>query len=507
MKKILRSLFCLGAVFSAATFTSCNNDDDGGNTTNPPVQKPNLEFYGLTTSNSLVKYNANNSATAISTMPVTGLQASENLLAIDFRPGTGQLYGLGSTNQLYIINTSSGAATAVGAPFTPAVSGSMVGFDFNPTVDRIRLVTSSGQNLRLHPETGAVAATDGNLNPGSPNVGSAAYTNNMAGASFTELFVIDFSTKMLYKQDPPNDGDLTGIGNLDLTGNVSADGGFDIAPSGSVALANFTTAGMDHLYQINLTTGKATDLGMLSTSIIGIAIPTSPVAYAVDGSNNLHTFNFMSPGTPVSKAITGLQPSESVVGIDMRPVTGQLFALGSTGRLYVINTATGASTMVGAGPVATLVGTDFGFDFNPFVDKIRIVSDTGQNLRVNPVDGSLVATDGNLNPGTPTITAAAYTNSYPGTASTVLYDIDSATDMLYKQDPPNAGTLTAIGSLGIDVMDTNGFDIGGNSNTAYAILTVGTTNKIYSINLSNGSATAIADFPASVNGFAVGLGF
>lgn len=507
MKKIFRTLFCLGAVLSAATFTSCSNDDDGGNTTNPPVQKPNLEFYGLTSSNSLVKYNANNSTTVISTTPVTGLQAGENLLTIDFRPGTGQLYGIGSTNQLYIINTSSGAATAVGAPFTPAVSGNMVGFDFNPTVDRIRLVTSSGQNLRLHPETGAVAATDGNLNPGTPNIGSAAYTNNMSGASSTELFVIDFSTKMLYKQDPPNHGDLTAVGNLEVAGTVSADGGFDIAPMGNVALANFTAAGMDHLYQIDTMTGKATDLGMLSTSIIGIAIPTSPVAYAVDGANNLHVFNFMEPGTPVSKAITGLQPSESVVGIDMRPVTGQLFALGSTGRLYILNTSTGAAAMVGAGPVATLAGTDFGFDFNPFVDKIRIVSDTGQNLRVNPVDGSLVATDGPLNPGTPMVTAAAYTNSFPGTATTVLYDIDSATDMLYKQDPPNAGTLTAIGALGIDVMDANGFDIGGSSNTGYAILTVGTAHKIYSVNLTNGTATAIADFPAAVNGFAVGLGF
>jgi len=508
MKKIFRTLFCMGAVVSAATFTSCNNDDDGGNMTNPPVaEKPNLEFYGLTSSNSLVKYNANNSTTVMATTPVTGLQASENLLSIDFRPGTGQLYGLGSTNQLYIINTATGAATAVGAPFTPAVAGTMVGFDFNPTVDRIRVVTSSGQNLRLHPETGAVAATDGNLNPGTPNVGSAAYTNNMSGASATELFVIDFTTKMLYKQDPPNDGNLTSIGNLEITENVSGDGGFDIAPTGNVALANFTSAGMDHLYQINLMSGKATDLGMLSTSIIGIAIPTSPVAYAVDGSNNLHIFNFMSPGTPVTKVIAGLQPSENVVGIDMRPVTGQLFALGSTGRIYVINTATGATAMVGAGPVATLEGSDFGFDFNPLVDRIRIVSDSGQNLRVNPNDGLLVATDGALNPGSPMVTAVAYTNSFPGTTSTALFDIDSATDMLYKQDPPNAGTLMPIGALGIDVMDANGFDIGGTSNTGYAILTVGTSSKIYSINLMNGTATAIADFPAAVNGFAVGLGF
>jgi len=506
MKKILRTLFCLGALASAPIFTNCTSDDDGGSTTNPPVDKPDLQFYGLTSSNSLVKYNANNTASVMSTTPVTGLQAGENLLAIDFRPGTGQLYGLGSSNQLYIINTNSGTATAVGSAFTPAVSGTMVGFDFNPTVDRIRLVTSSGQNLRLHPETGAVAATDGNLNPGTPNIGAAAYTNNKSGASSTELFVIDFTTKMLYKQDPPNDGDLNAIGSLDLTNNPATDGGFDISSENNIALANFTAAGMDHLYQINLTTGKATDLGMLSTSIIGIAIPTSPVAYAVDSANKLHIFNPMAPGTPVSKDITNLQGGESVVGIDMRPVTGQLYALGSTGQLYILNTATGAATAIGASPLP-LTGTDFGFDFNPLVDRIRIISDSGQNLRVNPINGDLVATDSALNPGTPAVTGAAYTNSFAGTTSTVLYDIDSTTDMLYKQDPPNAGTLNAVGNLGVNVMETNGFDIGGTSNTGYAILTVGSAHKVYSINLSNGTATAVADFPTSVKGFAVGLGF
>ncbi|RZJ69310.1 DUF4394 domain-containing protein [Flavobacterium sp.] len=506
MKKILRSLVCLSAL--AATFTSCNNDDDGNNPNNPGTEKPNLEFYGLTSGNSLVKYNANNSTSVISTTPVTGLQSGENLRAIDFRPGTGQLYGITSANRLYVINTTSGAATVIGTTaFAPALDGTMVGFDFNPTVDRIRVVTSSGQNLRLHPETGALAAEDGDLNPGTPSVGAAAYTNSTSGASSTELFVLDYATGTLHKQDPPNDGVLTSVGSLEVTGTTSADGGFDISANGNIALANLTTDGMDHLYQINLSTGKATDLGMLSTSIIGIAIPTNPVGYAVDAANNLHTFNFLDPGTPVTKAITNLQAGESVVGIDMRPATGQLYALGSTGRIYVLNTATGAAAMVGSGPVATLEGTDFGFDFNPFVDRIRIVSDTGQNLRVHPTDGVLVAADGALNPGTPNVTAAAYTNNYPGTASTVLYDIDSTTDMLYKQDPPNNGTLASVGGLGIDVMENNGFDIGGASNTGYAILTVGTTAKIYSINLTTGAATAVANFPSSVNGFAVGLGF
>lgn len=509
MKNNFKLLFCLSALI-ATSLTGCSSDDDNNeNPTVPPaVQKPDLEFYGLTASNSIVKYNANNSASVISTTPVTGLQPSENLMAIDFRPGTGQLYGLGSTSRLYLINTNTGAATALGAtPFSPTVSGSLVGFDFNPTVDRIRLVTSSGQNLRLHPEIGAVAATDTNLNPETPNVGSAAYTNSMSGASTTELYTVDFTTAMLHKLDSPNAGTMASVGSLQLPSAPTGDGGFDIAATSNIALANFTVGGANHLYQLDLTSGKATDLGMLATPIIGLAIPTSPVAYAVDATNNLHIFNFMSPGTPVTKAITGLQAAETVVGIDMRPATGQLYALGSTGRLYVINTSTGVTAMVGVAPVAVLSGSDFGFDFNPVVDRIRIVSDTGQNLRVNPNDGLLAATDTSLNPGTPNVTAAAYLNNYPGTTTTTLFDIDSTTDMLYTQNPPNNGTLVAVGALGIDVTAMNGFDIGGTSNMGYAILTAGSASKIYSINTTTGAATAIADFPASVKGFAVGLGF
>jgi hypothetical protein len=503
MKKTINLIYCIGTALLTATFTSCSSDNDS-----VIVSKPDIEFYGLTTANSLVKYNANHSETAMSTTTVTGLQAGESLLAIDFRPATGQLYGLGSTSRLYTINTNTGAATAVGiAPFAPALTGTLSGFDFNPTVDRIRVVTSSGVNLRLNPDTGLIAATDTNLNPGTPNISSAAYTNNTALATTTSLYVIDNTTGMLYQQNPPNAGTLTAIGSLDIPGAITGDGGFDIDATNGTAIASLTSDGENHLYQIDLTTGEAIDLGELAASIIGLAIPTTPIAFAVDASNNLNIFNFNSPGVPAVKAITGLQAGETIFGIDMRPATGQLYALGSTGRIYTLATATGTATMVGAGPAFVPNGTDFGFDFNPTVDRIRIVSNTGQNIRLNPNDGSLASTDASLNPGTPNVTAAAYLNNYVGAATTVLYDIDTTTDMLYMQAPPNAGTLVSVGALGVDATASNGFDIGGTSNTAYAILTVGGTNGIYTINITTGAATLITSFPGSVKGFAVGLGF
>ncbi len=474
-----------------------------------PLIKPDVVFYGLTSNNQLVKYNALNSQSVISTVSITGTGPSEKIMAIDFRPATGQLYGLGNSSRLYIINQETGAATGLGtAPFTPAINGTLAGFDFNPTVDRIRLVTSSGQNLRLNPETGTVAAVDVALNPGTPSIIGAAYTNSVAGAATTTLFDIDISTNKLYKQDPPNNGTLVEVGSLLSTAVAGNDGGFDISPDNSVALANFTVGANSVLFSIDLTTGVATNLGNLITPITGLAIPTAPVAYAVDNSNNLQIFNFNNPGTPVSKSITGLQPAETILGIDMRPATGQLFALGSSSRIYAINMSSGAATMAGAAPLATLLsGTSFGFDFNPTVDRIRVVSNNGQNLRLNPNDGTIAATDAALNPGTPAISGAAYTNNFAGSTATVLFDIDATTDKVYTQNPPNNGTLVELGSLGVDAAGEIGFDIGGTTNKAYAMMTVAGATKIYSINTATGAATQVAAFPNAIRGFAVGLGF
>jgi len=504
MKKVIRTSILPLFTLLVILFSSCNIDDD---VIMPPVVtviKPDVVFFGISASNQLIKYNANASQNVAAQFTVSGLQASENILAIDFRPATGQLYGLGNTSRIYVINPETGVARAIGAgPFTPAINGTITGFDFNPTVDRIRLVTNTGQNLRLNPETGTVAATDAAINPAAALMG-AAYTNSFAGAASTVLYDID--GQKLYKQDPPNNGTLVEVGSLGLI--ATGGGDFDITNDNKVALAALTVSGVNSLFQIDTATGKAVNLGDLATPVIGIAIPTRPVAYSTDNANNLLIFNLATPGTPVSKAITGLQAGENILGIDMRPATGQLYALGSTSRLYIINLSSGAATVVGTSPFTTLlVGTSFGFDFNPTVDRVRIISNTGQNLRLDPNTGLIAAVDGVLNPGTPAASGAAYTNNFAGSTATSLFVIDPSTDKLYIQNPPNNGTLVEVGALGVNVETDNGFDIGGRTNLAYALLTVGTTTKIYSINLSTGAATSVADFPGLTKGFAVGLGF
>ena len=486
---------------------------------NLPAPKSTI-FYALTNANELVKYSSGNPLSELSSVSITGLvSSSEKLLAIDFRPATGQLYGVTNQSRLYVINQNTGTATAVSlTPFSPAINGTQIGFDFNPTVDRIRLVTSTDQNMRLNPETGTVAATDGSINPAGSTVTAVAYTNSVAGAASTILYDIDVENDRLSIQSPPNAGTLTPVGSLGL--QAFGEAGFDIAPDNSVAIAAIfgrdfeageaeeSNGNKYRFYYIDLATGAATNAGKTDRVIVGLAIPSNPVAFAVDSSNKLLIFNPTSAAAPVSKSITGLQPMETILGIDMRPATAQLYALGSTSRIYTINMASGIAMAVGTGAFSpALSGTTFGFDFNPTVDRIRVVSNTGQNLRLNPVTGSVASSDPKLNPGTPSVDGAAYTNSFPGATSTILYDIDYVTNRLHIQNPANAGTLDAGKPLGIDVAAGNGFDIGGRTNNAWAIFTVNGLPGLYSISLSAGNANRIMSFPVGVNGFAVGLGF
>ncbi|MEJ7559176.1 MAG: DUF4394 domain-containing protein [Pedobacter sp.] len=502
----LYTLAFLCLIFSSIAFTSCKKDRD----VKPEVLTPgpDLNFYALTNDNRLLSLNAKNPSSVLSQVSISGLQTGENILGIDFRPATGQLYGIGSSSRLYVIDYKTGAARAIGATaFATAISGTSFGFDFNPTVDRIRLVSSSGQNLRLNPETGSVMIVDGVIN-GVTNaqVSSVAYTSNRAGAATTTLFDIDAATDKLYKQDPPNDGKLVEVGSLGV--DVDQIGGFDINPDGSVALAALQVSGQSSLFTVDLTSGKAMKIANLSGQITGIAIPTEPVAYAISTSNELLIFN-PSSQTPtlVAKTITGIQVGESILGLDMRPLNGQLYALGSTSRIYTINASSGAATMVGTGPLSTLIpATAVGFDFNPVPDRIRIVGNNGQNFRINPVDATLTV-DMPISLAGATITGAAYTNNFAGTTATVLYDIDSTIDRLYKQDPPNNGTLVDVGPLGINVEATSGFDIGGTSGIAYGIFTVGTVQRLYSVNLTSGATTAISTIATPVRGFTLGLGF
>lgn len=372
------------------------------------------------------------------------------------------------------------------------------------------MVTDKGQNLRLHPETGGLAAIDGSINPEGKNISSVAYTNSFAGTATTTLYDIDFAAGKLYRQIPPNDGTVVEVGNLGVSGMES--GGFDISPDNKMAIAiGSPSDGFNYsiLYSINLTNGSATVIGKTDQIIIGVAIPTNAVAYAIDLDHQLWIFNPLRAGTPiVKKAITGLVRGERIVGMDMRPLNGQLFILGRTNRMYTVNMSSGAATIVGTQPFSqSLNGTRFGFDFNPTVDRIRIVSNKGQNLRAHPVTGDIAVVDGGLNPGTPSIDAAAYTMNFPGATTTTLYVLDYLSNIVYTQIPPNNGTLNFFSTLDADISESNGFDIGGASGNAMGVFTIGDNTFVCGVDLPSGHVTATMPLNDQVVGFALGVGF
>lgn len=500
-----RKLSLLLITALSLTAVSCS-DDDSNSIDNPGSNAPDVDFTALTTGNKIAYYNARNLSAPTSTLNVTGLQPSETLLSIDYRPATGQLYALGSTSRLYFINEQSGLATALGAAaFSPAIASQNASIDFNPTVDRIRLVADSGQNLRLHPELGTVAATDGSINGGTnPKIGAVAYTNSMAGASATVLYDIDYQQDKLYIQNPPNDGGLQEVGNL--TVDFASVVGFDIIADNSVALAVTADTEGSKLYSINLETAKATWAGNFGTSIKSIAFKTNPVAFAVTAANKLHRFNPMNPAENAVD-LMGMMEGETIVGLDFRPATGALYAITNQSRLLTVNTANGQVTAVGSGLTPSVSGSSIGFDFNPMVDRIRLVTNTGQNLRLHPDLGTVAGTDAMLNPGSPSVSGAAYTNNFVTAASTALYVLDAQTDMLYSQTPPNDGVLVPVGAIGFDITSDNGFDIGGSSNMAFGLLKVNNTTAVYSFNLTTGAATKVRDFNINATAMAVGLGF
>ena len=225
----------------------------------------------------------------------------------------------------------------------------------------------------------------------------------------------------------------------------------------------------------------------------------------ISANGRLVLFRSDDPEAATTVKIRGLQKKEKLLAIDVRPLNGQIYGLGSTSRIYTINRTTGQATAV-AGPLDPLLaGESFAFDFNPVVD--RIVSDSGQNLRVNPDTGLIAAVDAGLayaggdpNFATiPGVVACAYDNNdnNPATTSTTLYNIDATRDILVVQNPPNAGALNTIGDLGVDITDVAGFDISGNTGIAYAGLVVKDGNKkrlrttLFTVNLATGATTSL----------------
>lgn len=253
----------------------------------------------LTNGHDLVKVQANQPGRALERKPLTGLPPGDSLVGIDYRVAYGTLFGLSDKGVLYTIDTGTGVLTAITRPGSHATMGDVsftrfggeYGFDFNPAADRIRVVNPRRENLRLHPETGGIAATDPNLAyaPTDPNaaqaprIGAAAYTYNTKNSKLTTNFAIDLALGNLVLQGSreddtaavsPNNGVLFTVGSLGL--GPLAGASFDIADISNRAFAALRPegSGQTRLYDVDLATGRAKVLGTLlnGQAVKGIAI-------------------------------------------------------------------------------------------------------------------------------------------------------------------------------------------------------------------------------------------
>src|SRR5258706_2081758 len=273
MRRLTPALVCLAAALALVA---------------PPAVGESL--IGLTNANVLVRFDSATPGTLQSSVSVTGLTAGDALVAIDARPTTGLLYGLGvngASAHLYTIDATTAAATPLGGTITLPLSGGVVGaetvfgFDFNPTVDRIRVVASNRDNFRLSPNTGVVAGADTALTAGAVIAG-AAYDRNTVGASKATLYAIDSATDQLVRiggvdgNPSPNGGVVTAVGPLGV--GTTSDVGFDISPTGT-AFASLSSASASSLYTINLGSGAATLVGSIGPSptlLLDVAVARSP---------------------------------------------------------------------------------------------------------------------------------------------------------------------------------------------------------------------------------------
>ncbi|MBP6396531.1 MAG: DUF4394 domain-containing protein [Saprospiraceae bacterium] len=501
--------------------------------------------YGFA-SGQLISFDAQSPQIIISSTTITGWDVGLTLSGLDSRPATGQLYALGydqisGSARIYTIDTETAVASPVGNnAITLKPNMGKVSFDFNPTVDRIRVVGSNNANYRLHPVTGALVATDGDLsfattdnNAGTnPSIGGVAYTNSYIGSAATTLINYDDSLNVFCTQIPPNNGTLNTLGSSGIIVDLlQAETDFDIyfdAASGSNLgfLSSQLTPGSTMLFSVNLTTGLVSpigNIGLASVSDIAVALPTpskaeieGQLAFAINSANSLLSFDTQNPALVRSQlGISGLSAGQSLVGMDFRPATGELYALGynatnGESQLYTINTTTGAATAVNAGPIVLSLGngSQVGFDFNPTVDRIRVIAANNANYRLHPVTGAIAATDGSLNFAAadvnsgknPSIGSGAYTNSFKGATTTTLYVYDDSLNVLCTQVPPNDGILNTLGSsnLTANLMDASGdldiyYDTENQQNVAYGIVNItGTTaDVLYKVNLSTGLFTQI----------------
>lgn len=512
---------------------------------------PEQRVFAVTDSNVLIRFLAE-APEAVDEIGMIPLSGGEDVVGLDFRPASGALFALTSDARLLQIDPENAQATEVTANIIPEMGmldGNRVDIDFNPAANALRIVTDAGQNLRIGPgalpdNDGGPAIIDGQLGY-RQGVAAAAYTfpnpPEMRAAG-TTLFVIDAEEGVLYTQEA-NPGILMRVGSLGV--ELSAVNGYDVAETElgvNEHYAALTVNGQVGLYTLDPLTGDATLVETLDEpgnyiDLVALQNEDNPLLRDIvvfiesdAGEARLDFYSFEPLlGTlelEMALPITGLIGGDRIVGVDVRTTartsgddTG--YALADSGRIYQLTDDQDPPTAIEASEFAqlsvALQGTAFGMDFNPRVDLLRIVSDTGQNLRVNLEEGREIAgearaagfafVDGTVRLGDPLPQAigVAYRSEPLMLADQVpaldfQYIIDARDSSLGRVVVPNDGAIDRVGPLsGAPTLPGNnpaalqqGMDIAGLGAALAALRGEGEiVSTLFAIDLTSGAASAI----------------
>ena len=187
----------------------------------------------------------------------------------------GQLYGVGSNQFLYRIDTFSGVCTPA-ANSSLGFANNSFGIAIYPGTSQLRLVVSTGENYRYNAQIGTLINQDPNLNfqsgdanSGVPTVAAIAYKDG----NTPQLFGIDGARDALVRITSENSGTTTTVGALGT--NAGGDISMAIDMNTGTALAVWDGGGAPGLYRIDLSTGAATLVTSSIAGADGIAIPVN----------------------------------------------------------------------------------------------------------------------------------------------------------------------------------------------------------------------------------------
>jgi uncharacterized protein DUF4394 len=491
------------------------------------------DVVGLRDDNTLVSFDSASPGTARSVRPITGLADGEILLAIDFRPSDGVMFGVGSTNQVYRIDRDTGVAVDVSPfAFLPLLSGSDFGLTFDPAGSLMRLTSESGQNILLDSTTGGTSSSDTPLAyaAGDPLAGATAGLGACAWKSWPtgeEFYGIDTARRLLVRVDTPATGAVTTVGPLGTAAlEIGGYTGFDVSPDTGQAFAALSISGegVSRFYTVNLTTGAVTQVGAPlpwllrgmavapaappappGTRLLGLIAPTEIISFTTDRPQQLLR-NVHLHGLPIG---------DLLVAIAVRPANGIAYGLTRTG-LYDLDLTGGTAELIGAGLGVTLPAGQIACDFDPATDRLRVVAGADLNLSIDPYTGTIVSDDasfafaaGDLNDGAPAdLRSVAFTGRAAPLTTSTCYALESSGALLARLGNPASapgesrdGTLYTIGPVAIDgvtslpsvqAMTTTG------KTTGYAVLqTSPTASSLFLVNLTSGKAAPVGTVAAA----------